>query len=515
MSDQTTMVPRRPVILIILDGFGLNPSKANNAIAIADTPKFDDYFAHYPHCALQASGLAVGLPDGQMGNSEVGHMSLGSGCVVKQDLVLIDAAIADGSFYENPVLTAAARAAAAQGRPVHLMGLVSDGGVHSHVTQLVALIELCRRQGARPMVHVFTDGRDTPPRSAKAFLPPVEEALAAAGGQIATVIGRYYAMDRDQRWERTEIAWRGLVDGEGRHAATAAAGIDLAYAAGEDDEFIRPTIIAGAELIKDGDHVIHFNFRKDRPRQMVEAFFQPDFKPFHRHGVTGVQVTCIMEYDATYGLPFAFDHDIPHVTLGQILSDAGIPQFHCAETEKFAHVTFFFNGGRGDPFPGEERVLIPSPKVATYDLQPEMSASAVADAVITALDSRAFPFIVVNFANGDMVGHTAVRESVIEAVRTLDREAGRVMDAAKAQGYSIILTADHGNCDEMIDPASGEPHTQHTVYPVPCLVADEIQWRLSTGGGLAEIAPTVLQLMGLPKPKQMQGRSLLLGPATV
>jgi 2,3-bisphosphoglycerate-independent phosphoglycerate mutase len=515
MSTPLTQAPRRPVILIILDGFGLNPSKANNAIAIAQTPKLDDYFSHFPHCALQASGLAVGLPDGQMGNSEVGHMSLGSGGVVKQDLVLIDAAIADGSFFENPVLTAAARAAAAAGRPVHLMGLVSDGGVHSHVNQLVALIELCRREGARPMVHVFTDGRDTPPRSAKAFLAPVEEALAAAGGAIATVTGRYYAMDRDQRWERTEIAWRGLVEGAGRHAADARAGIDQAYAAGEDDEFIRPTIIAGGELIRDGDQVIHFNFRKDRPRQMVEAFFQPDFKPFHRNGVTGVKVTCIMEYDDTYGLPFAFDHDIPRITLGQVLSDAGIPQFHCAETEKYAHVTFFFNGGRGDPFPGEERGLIPSPKVATYDLQPEMSAPAVADTTIAALESGNFPFIVVNFANGDMVGHTAVREAVIEAVRVLDREAGRVMDAARAAGYSIILTADHGNCDEMIDPASGEPHTQHTVYPVPCLVADETQWRLSTGGGLDAIAPTVLQLMGLPIPKQMQGHSLLLGPATV
>ncbi|WP_295391620.1 2,3-bisphosphoglycerate-independent phosphoglycerate mutase [uncultured Thiodictyon sp.] len=515
MSTTHTQAPRRPVILIILDGFGLNPSKANNAIAIADTPRLDHYFAHFPHCALQASGLAVGLPDGQMGNSEVGHMSLGSGGVVKQDLVLIDAAIADGSFFENPALTAAARAAAAAGRPIHLMGLVSDGGVHSHVHQLVALIELCRREGARPMVHVFTDGRDTPPRSAKGFLPPVEAALAAANGRIATVTGRYYAMDRDQRWERTEIAWRGLVDGEGRHAPDARTAIDAAYAAGEDDEFIRPTIIEGAELIQDCDQVIHFNFRKDRPRQMVEAFFQPDFKPFRRHGITGVNVTCIMEYDDTYGLPFAFDHDIPRITLGQVLDAAGIPQFHCAETEKFAHVTFFFNGGRGEPFPLEQRALIPSPKVATYDLQPQMSAQGVADATIAAIAGGAFPFIVVNFANGDMVGHTAIREAVIEAVRTLDREAGRVMDAARENGYSIILTADHGNCDEMIDPASGEPHTQHTVYPVPCLVADETAWRLSTGGGLDAIAPTVLELMGLPIPKQMTGHSLLLGPATV
>ena len=515
MSEFLKKVPRRPVILIILDGFGLNPSKANNAIAIAETPKLDYYFSHFPHAALQSSGLAVGLPDGQMGNSEVGHMSLGSGCVVKQDLVLIDSAISDRSFYENKVLVAAARAAAAANRPIHIMGLVSDGGVHSHVSHLVALIKLCKRQGAKPMVHIFTDGRDTPPRSARTYLACVEEALEAAGGRIATVSGRYYAMDRDNRWDRTELAWRGLVDGEGRRAPSARAAIEAAYAAGEDDEFIRPTIVEGGEPILDGDQVIHLNFRKDRPRQMVEAFSKPEFDRFDRRGVTGVKVTCMMEYDEWFGLPFAFDHDIPKITLGKVLSDAGLGQFHCAETEKFAHVTFFFNGGRGDPFPGEERALIPSPKVATYDLKPEMSAPEVADAVVNALKSRTYPFIVVNFANGDMVGHTAVREAVIQAVRVLDREAGRVMDEAMAQGYSIILTADHGNCDEMVDPASGEPHTQHTVYPVPCLIADEVQWRLSTGGGLDAIAPTVLNLMGLRIPPEMEGRSLLLGPATV
>ncbi len=514
MSESLKKVPRRPVILIILDGFGLNPSKANNAIAIAETPKLDDYFSRFPHAALLSSGLAVGLPDGQMGNSEVGHMSLGSGCVVKQDLVLIDTAIANRSFFDNPVLVAAARAAAAANRPIHLMGLFSDGGVHSHVTHLVALIELCKRQGARPMVHLFTDGRDTPPRSARGWLPDVEAALESADGRVGTVSGRYYAMDRDNRWDRTELAWRALVDGEGRHADSARAAIEAAYEAGEDDEFIRPTIVDGGEPIRDGDQVIHINFRKDRPRQMVEALTNADFARFDRRGVTGVKVTCMMEYDERFGLPFAYDHDIPKITLGQVLSDAGLTQLHCAETEKFAHVTFFFNGGRDDVFPGEERALIPSPKVATYDLKPEMSAPEVADTVVDALKRRAYAFIVVNFANGDMVGHTAVRESVIQAVRVLDREAGRVMDEAMAQGYSIILTSDHGNCDEMVDPATGEPHTQHTIYPVPCLIADEIQWRLSTSGGLDSIAPTVLQLMGLPVPRAMDGRSLLLGPAT-
>ncbi|NEV61346.1 2,3-bisphosphoglycerate-independent phosphoglycerate mutase [Thiorhodococcus minor] len=515
MSDPMKKVPRRPVMLVILDGFGLNPSKANNAVAIASTPNFDRYFSKYPHTAIQASGLSVGLPDGQMGNSEVGHMTIGSGCVVRQDLVLIDEAISNHSFFENRALVAAANAAASAGRPIHLMGLVSDGGVHSHVRHLNALIKLCKYQGARPMVHMLTDGRDTAPRSATNYLKSVESALEVAGGRIATVSGRYYAMDRDNRWERTELAWRALVDGEGRRAESARAAIEMAYAEGEDDEFIRPTIIEGADLIQDGDQVIHFNFRKDRPRQMVSAFFKPDFDAFDRRGITGVKVTCMMEYDQWFGLPFAFDHDMPKITLGQILSDDGLPQFHCAETEKYAHVTFFFNGGRDDPFPGEDRKLIPSPKVATYDLQPEMSAPEVADAVLEAIEQQVYPFIVVNFANGDMVGHTAVREAVISAVETLDREAGRVIDAAVEAGYSVILTADHGNCDEMVDPVTGEPHTQHSVYPVPCLIVDEVPWRLSVGGGIKDIAPTVLNLMGIPVPDVMDGRSLLLGPATV
>ncbi len=506
-------LPRRPVVLIILDGFGLNPAKANNAIALAKTPNFDRYFSQYPHTAIQASGLAVGLPDGQMGNSEVGHMTIGSGCVVRQDLVLIDEAISNQRFLDNPVLIAAAKAAVAQNRPIHLMGLVSDGGVHSHVQHLNALIKLCEQQGARPMVHMVTDGRDTPPRSASSYLDSVEASLERAGGRIATVSGRYYAMDRDNRWERTELAWRAMVDGEGRHAESARAAIEDAYAQGENDEFIRPTIVAGAELIEDGDQVIHINFRKDRPRQMVSAFFKPDFDAFDRRGVTGVKVTCMMEYDQSFALPFAFDHDMPKITLGQILSEDGLAQLRCAETEKYAHVTFFFNGGRDEPFPGEERILVPSPKVATYDLQPEMSAPEVADKVVEAIERRTFPFIVVNFANGDMVGHTAVREAVIAAVEALDREVGRVLDAAVEHGYSVILTSDHGNCDEMVDPVTGDPHTQHTLYPVPCLILDEVPWRLSVGGGINDIAPTVLQLMGIATPDAMDGRSLLLGPA--
>jgi 2,3-bisphosphoglycerate-independent phosphoglycerate mutase len=505
-------VPRRPVLLIILDGYGANPGKANNAVFIAETPNFDRLFARHPHTVLQASARAVGLPDGQMGNSEVGHMTLGSGCIVRQDLVLIDDAIEDGSFFENQVLVAAARRAAEQRRPLHLMGLVSDGGVHSHLRHLTALVSLAGQNGARPVVHMITDGRDTAPRSAANYLSPLEASLDEAGGCIASVAGRYYAMDRDHRWDRTKQAFDAFVHAQGRRAGSARAAIEQAYGAGEDDEFISPTIIEGGEQIRDGDQVVFFNFRKDRPRQIVSALFRKDFDAFERGSFGAAEVSCMMEYDTRYGLPFAFDHEMPPVTLGAILSDAGLTQFHCAETEKYAHVTFFFNGGRGDPYPGEERCLIQSPKVATYDLQPEMSAAAVADAVIHAIESQAYAFIVVNFANGDMVGHTAVREAVIEAVRVLDREAGRVIDAATATGYSVLMTADHGNCDEMIDPVTGEPHTRHTVYPVPCLVIDETPWTLSIGRGIEDIAPTVLDLMGLPRPDEMHGRSLLLEP---
>jgi 2,3-bisphosphoglycerate-independent phosphoglycerate mutase len=506
-------VPRRPVLLIILDGFGVNPAKANNAVALARTPNLDRYFASNPHTTLQASGRAVGLPDGQMGNSEVGHITLGSGCVIRQDLVLIDDAIEDGSFFHTPALIAAARRAKELGRPLHLLGLVSDGGVHSHVNHLVALIEVCRQQGTIPAVHMITDGRDTPPRLALDYLPEVEQALVAAGGHIASVSGRYYAMDRDNRWERTEKAWRCLVEGIGEQAASAREAIEQSYAAGQEDEFILPTRVAAGALVEEGDCLLFFNFRKDRPRQILRAFFQADFEPFDRGAFKQAQVTCMMRYDKSFGLPFAFRHESPGITLGKILSDAGIRQFHCAETEKYPHVTFYFNGGHGEPLPGEEQRLIPSPRVATYDLKPEMSASEVASVVVEALGRQEYPFIVVNFANGDMVGHTAVREAVIAAVEALDLHVGRVLDAAVAAGYSVILTADHGNCDEMVDPVTGTPHTQHTLYPVPCLVLDEVPWNLSIGAGLDCIAPTVLALMGLPRPAAMQGHTLLLSVA--
>ncbi|MDX1594639.1 MAG: 2,3-bisphosphoglycerate-independent phosphoglycerate mutase [Gammaproteobacteria bacterium] len=510
MEQATLRAPRRPTLLVILDGFGLNPETRDNAIAEAGTPHLDHYFARYPNVPLRTSGRAVGLPEGQMGNSEVGHITLGSGAIVRQYLVRIDDAIADGSFRDNAVLRGAAERAAAAGRPLHLVGLVSDGGVHSHVRHVLALIELAKRAGAVPQLHFLGDGRDTPPRSAATWLPELEAALADAGGRIATVTGRYYGMDRDQRWERTERAWRAMVGlGGERTAPDAAAAIEAAYAADEGDEFIKPTVINGAEPVAGGDEVIFFNFRNDRPRQLAAALSDPAFDRFARPGFAPASVTTLTDYGAQFDLPVAFGQEAPDMTLGQWVSDAGIAQFRTAETEKYAHVTFFFNGGREPPYPGEERLLVPSPKVASYDLQPEMSAPAVADAVIGAMESGKYGLVIVNFANGDMVGHTAVRPAILEAVRTLDREVGRVLDAAVEAGFSVVLTADHGNCEQMIDPESGEPHTQHTTFPVPCLVIDDAIGELDPDAGLADIAPTVLQLMGLEIPPGMSGHSLL------
>lgn len=509
---KATGVPRRPVVLIILDGFGVNPSRVNNAVAAADTPKFDAYFSRHSHTLLQASGRAVGLPDGQMGNSEVGHLTLGSGGVVRQDLVHIDDCISDGSFYENTALKRAADAACANNRPLHLIGLVSDGGVHSHLRHLLALLELCRRRGAKPLLHLITDGRDTPPRSILNLLPTVEAALETSDGAIATISGRYFAMDRDNRWDRTEAAWRAMVRKDGNRAPSPREAIIAAYEADENDEFIKPTVLPTAEPIVAGDRAVFFNFRKDRTRQLTAALFRGDFAHFDRGHYEPISVTCFTQYDSWYGLPYAFEQERPRTTLAEIISKAGLKQFHCAETEKYPHVTYFFNGGQGEAFSGEDRVIIPSPKVATYDLAPDMSAAAVADAVIDAIKSHQYAFLVVNFANGDMVGHTAVPHAVIKAVEALDREAGRVMDCAVAEGCSVLLTADHGNCDEMVDPITGEPHTQHTVYPVPCLIVDETAWQLGTGGGLSNVAPTVLHLMGLKIPDTMQGQTLLLKP---
>ena len=509
MSIQTEEL-RKPTLLIILDGFGLNPNPENNAVAEAHTPNFDRYFSNYPLTSLQASGRGVGLPKGQMGNSEVGHMTIGSGMIVKQDLVRIDDAIEDGSFYTNPALLSALESSKAVGRPVHLIGLVSDGGVHSHINHLKALIRLCQQQGVVPQLHMITDGRDTAPSTAIEYVDELWACLNECGGYIGTISGRYYAMDRDQRWDRVETAWQAVVHGSGRHMENAAQAIQQSYDDGVTDEFILPVVLPELQPLQAGDEMIFFNFRNDRARQIAGAFALPVFEHFDRGpDYQAVNITCMTHYDSKLNAPVAFSAVHPEVTLASVISEAGLRQLHCAETEKYPHVTFFFNGGREACFLGEERKLIDSPKVATYDLKPEMSALEVADSMIYALQSGDYDFLVVNFANGDMVGHTAVREAILEAVTVLDKEVSRVIECAEKLGYSIVLTADHGNCDEMIDPDSGEPHTQHSQHPVPCLVIDGETTKLAEGDNLSAIAPTVLQLMGIPKPDAMTGNSLI------
>ncbi len=502
---------RSPALLIILDGFGINPSPENNAVVEAHTPNFDRYFASHPMTKLEASGIGVGLPEGQMGNSEVGHMTIGSGTIVKQDLVRIDNAIKDKSFFDNPVFLSALEAAKSAGRPVHLLGLVSDGGVHSHIDHLKALISLCGRHDVVPQVHMFTDGRDTAPQAALDYLPELESILKQNGGHIGSICGRFYAMDRDHRWQRTQLAWDAIVHSRGRHAESATRAIEDSYAGEIYDEFIIPTLLPGHVALEGGDELIFFNFRNDRAKQISAALAFEHFEHFER-GIDyqPITITSMTYYDGRLGSPIAYSPVHPEVTLGSLVSEAGYRQLHCAETEKYPHVTFFFNGGREHCFVGEERSLINSPAVKTYDLQPEMSAAEVADTMVEALRSHQYEFLVVNFANADMVGHTAVRDAVIKAVEVLDKEVGRVLDVAVETGYSVVLTADHGNCDEMVDPVTGEPHTQHTQYPVPCMVIDRDARYLAEGENLSAIAPTLLQLMGITKPETMTGNSLIV-----
>lgn len=508
-------VPRKPSVLIILDGFGLNPSKVNNAVIEANTPNLDRYFSSHPHTALEASGIGVGLPVGQMGNSEVGHMTIGCGTIVKQDLIRINDAVEDETFFSNSAFLDALTHSKKSNRPLHLIGLVSDGGIHSHINHLLALIKLCSMHDVMAQVHLITDGRDAPPMSAMKYIPDIELALSEYGGVIGTVSGRYDAMDRDRRWDRTELAWRALVLGEGNQAKNVTLAIQDAYDMGITDEFIKPTILPDFIPIEKGDELIFFNFRNDRSRQLTAALSHGEFSCFDRGDFEPITVTCMTQYDPEFLSPIAYPPQRPKETLGGIISQAGYRQLHCAETEKYPHVTFFFNGGREHRFPGEDRKMIQSPDVSTYDLMPEMNAKEVADEMVKALKAHEYGFLVVNFANGDMVGHTAVREAIIKAVETLDTEVGRVLDAAVEEGYSVILTADHGNCDEMIDPVTGEPHTQHTIYPVPCLVIDEVPWKLATGESLSAIAPTLLQLMGISQPESMKGKSLLLEEYTL
>ncbi len=513
-----TDASRVPTVLIILDGWGHREETRDNAIANARTPVWDRLWAEAPHTLISGSGLDVGLPEGQMGNSEVGHMSLGSGRVIYQNITRIDQAIADGSFDENPVYTAAIDAAVTRGGAVHVLGLLSPGGVHSHERQLFAALRLAAARGAEQVfLHAFLDGRDTPPRSAQASIDKAEALFAELGtGRIASLCGRYYAMDRDQRWDRVEKAYNLLTEGDADHrAASAAEGLAAAYAREESDEFVAPTVITdaggSAARIEDGDSVLFMNFRADRARQLSRALTDPAFDGFQRRvrpRLAGfVQTT---EYAADIDAPCAFPPEAPANGLGEYLAGAGRTQLRIAETEKYAHVTFFFSGGREDPYDGETRILVPSPDVATYDLKPEMSAPEVTDRLVEAIGSGAYDLIVCNYANGDMVGHTGNYEAAVAAVETLDACLGRVEAAVLEAGGRALITADHGNCEQMVDYESGQRHTQHTTDLVPLVYIGREPVALDPAGGiLADIAPTLLALMGMPQPTEMTGHSLL------
>lgn len=510
---------RRPTALVILDGFGLAEASPGNAVALASTPVFDHWQAQGPATSLAASGREVGLPEGQIGNSEVGHLNIGAGRVVLQSLTFIDEEIASGSFFGNPVLADAA--ARAGGGTLHLLGLVSDGGVHSSLGHLLALIELAGRQDVEEtVIHVFTDGRDTAPDSSLAALLEVEAACRAAPGRvrIGSVCGRYYAMDRDHRWERTARAFDLLVHGRAPHSArTAEEAVRAAWARGETDEFIEPTVIiddAGEPVgrIRDGDSLIFFNFRADRARQLTEALTAPaDWPAFNRGAVPGVHFASLMQYDSAWPFPFAFSLPELELPLAEVISRAGLSQFHAAETEKYAHVTYFFNAFQEEPFPGEERSLTPSPKVATYDLQPEMSAAALTDAVVARIGEGIPDFILVNYANPDMVGHTGSLEAAIRACEAADSGLGRLVTAVLQAGGCLLVIADHGNAEMMLEADGVSPHTAHTTNPVPCLLIGGPEGAgLRDGGRLADVAPTVLELLGVEQPAVMTGRSLLV-----
>lgn len=500
-----------PLALIILDGWGINPNPTGNAIAMAHKPHWDRYLAQHPCVPIPTSGEAVGLPPGIMGNSEVGHTNMGAGRVVYQDLVRINKAIYDGSFFENEVLREAMLGAKRRGTRLHLMGLCSDGGVHSSLEHLYGLLEMAGRLSIDQVyVHAFTDGRDTSPTSGSRFLGEIESKLSGMPyARVATVIGRYYAMDRDQRWDRVELAYRALV--EGACEATAPTGVEAiqgAYARGETDEFIKPVVVAAEGRIAEGDSVIFFNYRPDRAREITRALMDPAFDAFERPGRPQVQFTCMTQYDATFGLPIAFLHQSLDRILSPVLADAGIRQLRAAETEKYAHVTFFFNGGVEKPFPHEERVLIPSPRIATYDLQPEMSAFQVADVAEEWIRKARADVFIINFANADMVGHTGNVPATVKAIEALDLCLGKVVEALLARGGTALITADHGNAEMMIDPVTGQMHTAHTLNPVPLLLVNH-QGTLKSGL-LADIAPTMLDILGLPQPKEMTGHSLLV-----
>jgi len=500
------------VALVILDGWGLAPPGPGNAISLADTPVFDRLWAWFPHTELSAQGRDVGLPDGQMGNSEVGHLNLGAGTVVKQDLARIDDVIADGSFFENEALLAACERArrGPRGR-LHLLGLVSDGGVHSGWEHIEATIELATQEGVPDVVfHAFTDGRDTLPHGGRGYLAELERWLRQAG-RIATVSGRYYAMDRDTRWERTKLAYDAIVHARGLRAASAGEAIEAAYERGESDEFVKPTVIGEYDGAAAGDVAFFVNFRPDRARQLTRALAEPDFDELSRAGGPLLDLTTMTGYRKDWPYPVAFPEARPRTTLAEVVARAGGRQLHVAETEKYAHVTYFFNGGREEELEGEDRRLVDSPRdVPTYDHKPQMSAHEAADAFAELWAGGDYRFGIVNFANPDMVGHTGSIPAAVEAVETVDGCLGEIAAAVERSGGACIVTADHGNCDHMLEP-DGSPNTAHSLNPVPLLVTAQ-GLELRDGGILADVAPTALQLLGIPQPAAMTGRSLIANP---
>ncbi len=512
------MMNRKPTVLMILDGYGLNKKAEGNAVAKGRTPVMDKLMAECPFVQGNASGMAVGLPDGQMGNSEVGHLNMGAGRIVYQDLTKITKAIEDGDFFENPALLAACENVKKNNSALHMFGLVSDGGVHSHNTHIYGLLELAKRQGIEKVyVHCFLDGRDTPPASGKEYVEQLVAKMEETGvGEVATVMGRYYAMDRDNRWDRVEKAYRAMVYGEGETAKSGPEGIKASYDKDTTDEFVLPTVVtkggAPVATIKDNDSIIFFNFRPDRAREITRTFCDDGFTGFERGERIKTCYVCFTEYDVTIeNKQVAFVKEEITNTFGEFLAANGKKQARIAETEKYAHVTFFFNGGVEEPNAGEDRILVNSPKVATYDLKPEMSAYEVCDKLTQAIRSGEYDVIIINFANPDMVGHTGVEAAAIQAIEAVDECVGKTVEAVKEVDGQMFICADHGNAEQLIDEETGEPFTAHTTNPVPfILVNADPAYRLREGGCLADIAPTLIEMMGMEQPKEMTGKSLLV-----
>lgn len=501
---------KKPTMLLILDGFGHSEETEGNGVAAAKKPNIDGLWDSYCHGYLNASGLAVGLPAGQIGNSEVGHMNMGAGRVVYQDLTRITKYIEDGVFFENAVINEAMDKAAANGKTVHLMGLLSNGGVHSHIDHVIALLETAKRRNVKKIVlHAFLDGRDVLPTSALEFLDQIQQAMEEKGvGRIASIMGRYYAMDRDKRWERLQLAYDALTLGEGVVFDDFHKGIEASYEAGVTDEFVKPIIVGEGAKVEDGDSVIFYNFRTDRAREMLWAFKDPDFDGFPRKVIPEVHYVCFTQCDASYDVPVAFPKEAIVNNLGTFLASQGKTQLRIAETEKYAHVTFFFNSQVEEPYQGEERILIPSPKVASYDETPAMSAEGVTEAVLKEIEAEKHDVIILNFANPDMVGHTGNEAAVIEAIEYVDGCVGRIVKAILAKGGEVFLTADHGNAEKMCD-ADGGPYTAHTNNPVPFVMIGNRDYEKAEGNALCDIAPTLLHLMGLPQPAEMTGTPIV------